>query len=122
MANTYPPPPSTTIALALDSAGNPGIAPDQLSAEQVQDYLVYLIAERRMQWNTINVAAAALKFFYRQVVKRPDVALAIPPRRHARHLPEVLSAEELLRLFAAAVQPKERALLMTTYGGGLRVG
>ena len=98
-----------------------GIAPDQLSAEQVQDYLVYLIAERRMEWNTINVAASALKFFYRQVVKRPDVALAIPPRRHARHLPEVLSAEELLRLFAAAAQPKKRALLMTTYGGGLRV-
>jgi integrase/recombinase XerD len=98
-----------------------GIAPDQLSAEQVQDYLVYLLAERRLQWNSVNVVASALKFFYRQVVKRPDIAVAIPPRRHARHLPEVLSAEELLRLFAAAVQPKERALLMTTYAGGLRV-
>lgn len=98
-----------------------GIAPDQLTAKQVQDYLVYLIAERRLEWNTINVTASALKFFYRQVVKRPDIALAIPPRRRARHLPEVLSAEELLRLFAAAAQPKERALLMTTYGGGLRV-
>jgi integrase/recombinase XerD len=98
-----------------------GIAPDQLSAEQVQNYLVYLMTERRLQWNTINVVASGLKFFYRQVVKRPDIALAIPPRRRPRHLPEVLSAEEVLLLFAAATRPKERALLMTTYGGGLRV-
>jgi integrase/recombinase XerD len=98
-----------------------GIAPDQLSAEQVQDYLVYLITKRRLQWNTLNVVASGLKFFYREVAKRPDIALALPPRQHGRHLPEVLSAEELLRLFAAATLPKERALLMTTYGGGLRV-
>ena len=97
------------------------ISPDQLSAEQVQDYLVYLMTERHLQWNTVNVAASALKFFYHQVVKRPDVALAIPPRRCACHLPEVLSAEELLRLFAAAPKPRDRALLMTTYAGGLRV-
>jgi integrase/recombinase XerD len=98
-----------------------GIPPDRLSAKQVQDYLVHLMTERHLEWNTINVVASGLKFFYRQVVKRPDIALAIPPRRRPRHLPEVLSAEELLRLFAAAAQPKERALLMTTYGGGLRV-
>jgi integrase/recombinase XerD len=98
-----------------------GIAPDRLSARQVQDYLVHLMTERRLQWNSINVVASGLKFFYRQVVKRPDIILAIPRRRRPRHLPEVLSAEELLGLFAAATQPKERALLMTTYGGGLRV-
>jgi integrase/recombinase XerD len=98
-----------------------GIAPDQLSAAQVQDYLVYLLSERRLQWNSVNVIASGLKFFYGQVVKRPEVALAIPPRRHARHLPEILSAAELLRLFAAASRPKDRALLLTAYGGGLRV-
>jgi integrase/recombinase XerD len=98
-----------------------GIAPDQLSAQQVQDYLLYLMTERRLQWNTVNVVVSGLKFFYGQVVKRPDIPLAIPPRRPAHRLPQVLSTEELLRLFAAAVQPKERALLMTTYGGGLRV-
>lgn len=98
-----------------------GIAPDQLRVEQVQDYLVHLLSERGLQWNTVNVVSSGLKFFYRQVAKRPEVALAIPPRRHARHLPEILSAAELLRLFAATSRPKDRALLMTSYGGGLRV-
>jgi integrase/recombinase XerD len=42
-------------------------------------------------------------------------------RRTPRQLPEILSAEELQALFGAAQNQQERALLMTTYGGGLRV-
>ena len=95
--------------------------PTNSARSKFKDYLVYLITKRRLQWNSLNVVVSGLKFFYREVVNRPDIALALPPRQHGRHLPEVLSAEELLRLFAAATRPKERALLMTTYGGGLRV-
>jgi site-specific recombinase XerD len=36
-------------------------------------------------------------------------------------LPEILSAEELVRLFQALEYRKHRVLLMTTYGAGLRV-
>jgi site-specific recombinase XerD len=97
------------------------IPPDQLTAHQVQDYLLYLMTERRLQWNTVNTIASGLKFFYSQTVKRPDVILAIPRRRNPRRLPEIFSAEELQRLFAAASNLKHRALLMTTYAGGLRV-
>lgn len=97
------------------------IAPDQLSVEQVQDYLLYLMNERHLQWNTVNTILAGLKFFYRQTLKRPDIALAMPARRTSRWLPEIFSAQELQRLFAAAPAGKHRALLMTTYGAGLRV-
>jgi len=55
------------------------------------------------------------------VVSRPDVAPAIPPRRGPRPLPEILSAQELERLFAVTTNHKHRMLLMTTYAGGLRV-
>jgi integrase/recombinase XerD len=36
-------------------------------------------------------------------------------------LPEVLSREEVARLLASTTTVRQRALLMTTYGGGLRV-
>ena len=35
-----------------------GIAPDRLSARQVQDYLLYLMTERHLQWNTVNITPA----------------------------------------------------------------
>jgi site-specific recombinase XerD len=97
------------------------IPPDRLTGEQVQDYLLYLMIERKLQWNTVSTIVSGLKFFYLQTLKRPDIALAIPARRTPRWLPEIYSAEELQRLFAAAPPGKPRALLMTTYGGGLRV-
>lgn len=97
------------------------IAPDQLSAKQVQDYLLYLMMERKLHWNTVNTICSGLTFFYTQTLKRPDVAAAMPLRRTPRQLPEVLSALELQALFAAADNQQHRALLMTTYGGGLRV-
>jgi site-specific recombinase XerD len=97
------------------------IAPDQLSAHQVQDYLLYLMTERHLQWNTVNTIASGLTFFYTQTLRRPDIALAMPCRRTPRSLPEILSAAELEALFAATADQQHRALLMTTYAGGFRV-
>ena len=98
-----------------------GIAPDRLSARQVQDYLLFLMTERKLRWNTVNSICSGLTFFYTQTVNRPDVAAAMPLRRTPRQLPEILSGDELVKLFAAVDNPQHRALLMTTYGGGLRV-
>jgi integrase/recombinase XerD len=97
------------------------MAPDQLTARQVQDYLLHLMLERRLQWNSVNTIASGLIFFYTQTLRRPDVAVAMPVRRTPRRLPEILSAAELEALFAAATDQQHRALLMTTYAGGLRV-
>ena len=98
-----------------------GIAPDQLSARQVQDYVLYLMNERHLQWNTVNTIVSGLTFFYTQTRRRPDIAVAMPCRRTARRLPEILSAAELEALFAAADSQQHRTLLMTTYAGGFRV-
>jgi integrase/recombinase XerD len=97
------------------------VPPDQLSAAQVQDYLLYVMQQRQLNWNSVNTIVSGLKFFYSQTLKRSDIVLAIPPRRTPRPLPEIFSALELERLFAAATSPRDRALLMTTYGGGLRI-
>jgi integrase/recombinase XerD len=98
-----------------------GIAPDQLTAHQVQDYVLYLMTERRLQWNTVNTIVSGLTFFYTQTLHRPGIALALPCRRTPRPLPEILSAAELEALFAAAANLQDRTLLMTTYAGGFRV-
>jgi integrase/recombinase XerD len=92
-----------------------------LSALQIQDYILYLLFERELKWNTVNVITTGIKFFYSHVLQRPDIAPAIPSRITPRPLPEILSAEELQRLFAVTTNLKHRTLLMTTYGGGLRV-
>jgi site-specific recombinase XerD len=95
-------------------------SPDRLDQQLLQDYVLFLLTERKLAWSSVNVVTAALRFFYTVTLDRRDLALAIPPRKTPRHLPQVLSAAELRRLFDVE-NPKHRVFLMTTYAGGLRV-
>jgi site-specific recombinase XerD len=93
-----------------------------LTSEQVQSYLVHLVQERRLSRSTVNQAGCAFRFLYGTVLGHRAEEFTIPLGRAPQRLPEILSREELARLFAAAVKhPKARALLMTAYGTGMRV-
>ncbi len=95
--------------------------PDQLRAEQIQRYLLYLLTERQLAWSSCNVVLAGLRFFYTSTVPREDLRLALPPQKTRRTLPDVLSPAELERLFQQARPGQPRVVLMTTYAAGLRV-
>jgi site-specific recombinase XerD len=96
-------------------------SPDLIPDEKVQDYILYLLNERKLSWSTCDITVNALRFFYRVTLGRPN-AVALPTRKHAQSLPEILSASEVQRLFAAVSNLKHRVMLMTAYGGGLRLG
>lgn len=96
-------------------------SPDQLKAAQVRAYLLHLERERHLSWSSLNVAVSGLRFFYFETLKWEPVAMEIPHRQKQSRLPEVLSREEVDRLFNALVNIKHRVLLMTTYAAGLRL-
>jgi integrase/recombinase XerD len=96
-------------------------APDQLSNDEVQRYLLYIREQRHLSASTCNQVRCALKFFYEVTLQRPRAALTVPPVRREQKLPEILSREEVERLLAAAGTLRERVLLMAAYGSGLRV-
>jgi integrase/recombinase XerD len=96
-------------------------SPDQLTEQEIQGYLLYLIEERKLARSSCLVALHGLRFFYHETLKREDLNFRVARTRAAQKLPEILSREEIERLFAAATQFKHRVLLMTTYAAGLRV-
>lgn len=96
-------------------------SPDQLTEQEVQAYLLQLVEVRQLARSSCLQALYGLRFFYHQTLKRRDFRLGLPRSRTQQKLPEILSCEEIERLFAAAANVKHRALLMTTYGAGLRV-
>jgi site-specific recombinase XerD len=93
-----------------------------LRPEQIRTYLHHLLVERRLAWSSCNQAAAGLKFFYTKTLGWDVLPLHLPPRTGRSQLPQILSIEELQRLFTQAKKPRHRVLLMTTYAAGLRVG
>jgi len=93
--------------------------PDTLSTQQVEGYIRHLIEQRHLAPNSVRIAICGLRFFYTVTLKR--LAFTLPLPKGATKLPAVLSHEEVARLLASTATLRERALLMTTYGGGLRV-
>jgi len=95
-------------------------SPDQLTKDEIQEYVRQLIVDRSLAWSSINGTVCALRVLYEQVLGWDEDRFGLPPRRPQSKLPVILGRQELERLFAAAGNPKHRALLMTAYGTGLR--
>ena len=87
-------------------------SPDLLGRKEVRIYLLYLRQERKNSVGTYKLALAALRFFYREVIKRPEVVADMRGPRSERRLPVVLSFEEVRRFFAAVVSFKYRMIFI----------
>jgi integrase/recombinase XerD len=98
-----------------------GRSPDRLSAQEVQQYLLHLLRERHLARSSVNQYGCAYRFLYGTVLGLDGGAFQIPLAPAPQRLPEILSREELARLFAAACHPKSRTFLMVAYGTGLRL-
>jgi integrase/recombinase XerD len=73
-----------------------------------------------LAWKSCNTIRHGLRFFYRVTLDRPATEFSLPCAKEPSKLPEILSHEELVRLFTVTSNRKHRALLMTTYAAGLR--
>lgn len=114
-----------TVKLYVDCvarfARHYGRSPEQLGRDEIHNYLLYLIRERKVAWGTYKQALAALRFLYRWVLLQGDLVDDIRAPRPERRLPVVLSFEEVHRFFAAIPSFKHRTLLMFAYAAGLRI-
>lgn len=95
--------------------------PDKLTNEDIQNYLLYLIGERKLAWGTCNVHLAGISSFYKNVLKWDETDFKLPPSPRIKKLPNILSIEEVKRLFECAANLKHRVLLKTVYSAGLRI-
>jgi site-specific recombinase XerD len=109
------------VACVAGLARHYGCAPDRLDAQQIQAYLLHLIEERKLAYSSVNQAACAIRFLFGRVLSSQTVAFDIPMAKVPKRLPQVLTREEVARLFDAARNLRARTVLMTAYAAGLRV-
>jgi len=95
--------------------------PDQLNNDQIQEYLRYIIEERKLAWSSCNVIVCGLVCFYRSFLKWHESRFTIPPRPRTKQLPMIMSVDEVRSLINAVTNLKHHALLKTVYCAGLRV-
>ncbi|MGQ0595187.1 MAG: tyrosine-type recombinase/integrase [Gammaproteobacteria bacterium] len=97
--------------------------------------LLHLLRERGLSYSTCNLVTNGLRFFYRITLGQSETEFCLPRPKVPQRLPEILSHEEIERLFAVTqnrtgrspafmryrMNLKHRVLLMATYSAGLRV-
>jgi integrase/recombinase XerD len=94
---------------------------DQLGPEEIRQFQLHLVHERKVSWSSFNQAVCGLRFLYEVTLQRPWEVRHIPFGKRPKKLPVVLSDEEAARLFECLHNPKHRAVLLTCYAAGLRL-
>jgi integrase/recombinase XerD len=98
------------------------ISPNLLGREQIDQYILYCIKERKVSEAYQDVVVSAIKMFYSEALMQPEkVEKLYRPRKKTR-LPHVLSEQEVTRILQSCQNLKHRCILMLLYSGGLRLG
>ena len=90
---------------------------EELNQDDAKAYLSGLFDSKSK--NTIMLAAAALKFFYREILKKDFSDVKMPKKD--KTLPEVLTKDEVKKLIDSCDNQKSRLIISMLYSGGLRV-
>jgi site-specific recombinase XerD len=94
--------------------------PADLGAAEVSSFLTHLAQNRDVAASTQNQALNALVFLYSQVLKSPLVGIEAARAKVKRHLPVVLTVDEVKSLLAH-VKGDAGLAVRLLYGCGLRV-
>lgn len=97
-------------------------SPDRLSLEDIRAFQHFLVRNLGLGFSAFNQFVAAVRFFFRVTVPRDWDLHLIAYQKRAQSLPEVLSRDEVARLLAHCPSLRDRAVFMTLYGAGLRLG
>ena len=96
-------------------------SPNALGPEQVREYQVHLVEDRKLAPSSISIAVSALRFLYKVTLRQPWAVDDIPMPKKPFKLPVILSPEEVARFLESIHRAKHRAILMSSYAAGLRV-
>src|SRR3990170_2012238 len=89
--------------------------PREISNDDIRRYLIYLMGKKKWRASTINQMFNALRFLYVELYKTPFVIDSIPRPKKQKKLPDILSQEEVLKIFDCVQNLKHKTILMLIY-------
>lgn len=92
----------------------------QLGKEDIIDYQLYLVNDRKISRSYQNQSINAIKFYLESVLGHDRQLFKLERPKKQRRLPIILSQEEVSRLLKSVVNLKHQAILTTIYAAGLR--
>lgn len=93
----------------------------ELSVEDIRAFLHYLTTEKGLASGSVNSYNSGLRFLYGVTLGVNLNCKQIPRHRKKRNFPDILTQEEIQSIFAVCDNLRDKCILMTIYGAGLRL-
>ena len=96
-------------------------SPDQLSKEDVQQYLIYLVKDKKLAPNSCRLRLQGIRFLFKYALQQPIQGIdVLYPKRPIR-IPDLLTRDEALSIVNYPENLKHQCQLKLCYACGLRV-
>jgi integrase/recombinase XerD len=98
-------------------------SPAELTAQEIEAYMLHLVKDRQLSFSTVNHVAAASRFLFTHVLAQPETGQRMlpPVARTRQQQPELLARAQVAKLLAHCHCPVTHMLLQTLYACGLRL-
>jgi integrase/recombinase XerD len=96
-------------------------SPERLGPEQIREYLLYLINQRKVSANSLQVHRAALHFLYVKTLKQPWFDDQIARAKRIPRLPDVIDAPAVANLLNRTANLLHWTIIATLYATALRL-
>jgi integrase/recombinase XerD len=83
--------------------------PEDVSWQDLRDFLVYIKAKRNLVDRTINICISQIRFFYLYVLHKPWDVTQVPFRKFVTYLPVVPTKKEVVTFISSMANLKQRA-------------
>ncbi|MBT3721358.1 MAG: site-specific integrase [Candidatus Cloacimonetes bacterium] len=98
------------------------INPQDLTDEQVKDYMLFLLNEKKISYSYQKQVISAIKFYFEKILRRETKKYYFEiPRHRKQTLPIVLTKKELIAFFNELKNIKNLVIFKTIYSGGFRL-
>lgn len=93
----------------------------ELGEKEIREFLHYLSVTKKLSPASINTYNSGLRFLYGVTLNQSLNYKQVPRHRQLRKIPYILTIEEVQKLFDACENLRDKCILMTIYGSGLRL-
>ena len=90
--------------------------------EHIKKFISYLVQDRKISSSYQNISVNAIKFYYEKILGWPHTDIKLDQPRKERHLPEVLTRNEVISMISSIINLKHKFVLILLYSTGLRRG
>lgn len=97
-------------------------SPEDVSWEELRDYIRFIQKERNLADRTINTAISQLRFFTIYVLHKKWDDSQLPMRKFDTYMPFVPTEEQVWNFISTMDDLKQKTMVAIMYSAGLRIG